>query len=299
MGIISEIIPCSLSVLSYLAEKLLRAFKLPLRPYKAVELYSGLTVIEITGIIQQMAFHIDLVFIADGGTHTHIGNRYVAAAVADIYLRGINTVAWDDNAVGKAHVDGGSAHLGTKMIAGAHRVTESMWVAQIKSCPLHVSFAYKAPDIGGADDYILPGDGGDYINADAPLGAVVLKLFGRALTLEAKGEVMAHNYPADIQLLNNALGKILPWHAHGAFAEMDEHHILYAVYPVDYLLASGGTVYKGDSDAENKIIRVYIEAEYRGLSPDFGGTLLGLVQKSAMAYVYAVKKTQRDGSFYL
>ena len=88
-----KILSCSFSITLYLLAQLVEVLELHLRSDKAVKLNSGLTAVEIAGIVQQMAFHIDLVLIADGGAHPHIGHSHMGAAVFKKDTGGIYAVA--------------------------------------------------------------------------------------------------------------------------------------------------------------------------------------------------------------
>ena len=185
------------------------------------------------------------------------------------------------------------------MVAGADNIGQAVGMAQIAPGLLHIAFGDQLADISGADHPAVQHYGLDDITAYALRLTIFLQTLGCTLALVAKAEIMAHHDPSDVQLLDNVIGKVLPGHAHQALVEVQKNHIVNTVDPADNVLPADGAVDQRRLPAENQIVRVHIEAEHRGHGLDLGRPLLGPLQQRPMADVYAVKKTQRNGSLYL
>ena len=104
---------------------------------------------------------------------------------------------------------------------------------------------------------------------------------------------MSDHYPAQIHFVYYFIEKSLPIHAHNALVKVNDNDIIYAEAALEYVFSVLGAVYERNSLVENQIVRVDIEGEYRGLSPGFISTLLNHINKRSMAYMDAVKKTER------
>ena len=125
--------------------------KLSLWSYEAVEFNSRLTAVEIAGIVQQMAFHIDLVVLTHCGTDAHVGDSTIAFAIVQINTRCVNAVLRHQNALREIHIDGWRSHLCTKMIAGVYGIGKRVRVAKKTVGPLNIAACYKLPYICGAN----------------------------------------------------------------------------------------------------------------------------------------------------
>ena len=74
------------------------------------------------------------------------------------------------------------------------------------------------------------------------------------------------------------------------YQKIAQHDIIKAL---EYVFSVLGAVYERNGLVENQIVRVDIEGEYGRLSPGFISTLLNHINKRSMAYMNAVKKTER------
>ena len=101
----------------YLLAEAGNVVKLLLVTQKAVKLNSRLPVIQVSFEIENKALDAHSAAVADRGTHTDIGDRYMLRAVVKDDLCGIHTVAGYDNALGYLHINSRGAHFRAEMIA--------------------------------------------------------------------------------------------------------------------------------------------------------------------------------------
>ena len=81
--------------------------------------------------------------------------------------------------------------------------------------------------------------------------------------------------------------------------EVDEHNILNAEIPPDYIFPADRAVYQRNIFIENKCIRVDIKAENRGHSADLGGALVRFIHQCGVTDMHTVKKSKGYRPLYI
>ena len=114
----------------YLSREGFNIVKFALGAQKFVKIYARLMTVEISPEIQQEALDIDIARFAHRRAYTYICDRHVLLPV-DIRLCSVNSVARDDDALGKAHVDSRSAHLRSEVVAAADNIGERVRMAVV------------------------------------------------------------------------------------------------------------------------------------------------------------------------
>lgn len=183
--------------------KLLEGGKLPLVAQKAVKLHPRLPSIEITRIIQQMAFHADTAAVADRGANADIRDGDVAAAILQKHLRGVNAVARNEHPLGEAHIDRRCAEVRAEMITGTDSVRERVRMTEKAVRRFNIAFCYKLTYICGTDNAPVDFERRDDVTADAVRRAVFRKPRRRALTPVAKAEVVPDDYPRNAKFADD------------------------------------------------------------------------------------------------
>ena len=112
----------------YLSRESFNIGKLMLGAQEFIKIYARLMTIEISPEIEQKALDIDIARFAHGRADADICDRHVLLPV-DIRLCSVNSVARDDDALGKAHVDSRRAHLRSEVVAAADNIGERVRMA--------------------------------------------------------------------------------------------------------------------------------------------------------------------------
>lgn len=220
-----EILAGGLRIVLDLRREAFNIVKLALGAQELVKVNAHLMAVEVSAEIKQKALDVHIAAVAHGRADTDIRHRQVLLPV-DICLGRVNSAARDDNALRKAHVDGGRAHLRSEAVAAADMVGERVRMAEVGVRLFHIAAFDELADERGADDNSVAAHGGDDVAADAALCAVASELFGCAESLVTKAEIVPDDDPAQVHLVDELVDEVLPVHAHDAAAEVDDDDLV-------------------------------------------------------------------------
>ena len=248
-------------------------------------------------VVEDEALDAHTLAAADRRPHADIRDGVMLAAVIEIHLRGVHTVARHEHPVRKLHVDRGRAHLRAEAVAIVHRVRQGVRMAEEGVGALDLTVFEQLADISGADDAAVERDSGDDVAAKTALGTVGGELFRRALAPPAEAEVVPHDERRRVHLVDECLDKRLPRHLHDRAVKVDKDHALDAEQAADELLAAVGAVDERDLRAEHERVRVHVKAHDRGDGAHFFRARDCAAHERGVADMDAVKKAQGYDTF--
>lgn len=268
--------------------------KFPLRTKEAVKPDAERLSVEILLEIQKICFQKRCGEASGGGMEADVDDGREAPPV-QLRLRDINAVWRHEHTGCEGEICRREAERMPEVISVRNDAGDQLRMAEKGPRTVQIAALQKLPDDGRADADAVQRHLRHDLAADAPRGAGRLQKLRRTLAAIAEAVIVPADHMLRVELPDKVfLDEGLPRHFHHAAVKVLEDHLVHAVEPAHEERPLLHRAEQRRRRRGKQRGRVRVEAHGRGRTAQPIRRRARPAEQSAVADVYAVKKTERD-----